>query len=104
MSTIEGECQGYADPYGQPVFLVIDGLDELGIGEGKALLRDINIYARANPDATIVVTTRPLSGLEIEGNQIAIPPLDDEQIVKLLRLTSGHPLETRSYPDDGQIQ
>ena len=101
LSFIGAECQGYADPYTQRVFLVIDGLDEIGIREGNDLLRDVYTFAGASPSATIVVTTRPLPGLSFEGEQIAIPSLDDEQIVKLLRLISGHPFKTmhvQSWP------
>ena len=89
---VEKECRGYADPYIQGVFLVVDGVDEKGAKEGTDLIRQASVYAGANPGATVLITTRPLSGLETVGNRLAIPALDNDQMVALINKLSGQEL------------
>ena len=99
---VEEECRGYADPFIHGIFLIVDGADELGIGDGNNLLQQIDDYVGANSNATIVVTGRPLTGLNWKGKRAAIPVLDEHQVVDLLRTVSSLPLEAihiRGWPD-----
>ena len=99
---VKEECRGYADPFIHGVFLTVDGADELGVSDGNNLLQQIDAYAGANSNATIVVTGRPLTGLNWKGKRVAIPVLDEHQIVELIRTVSRLPLEAnhiRAWPD-----
>ena len=95
------ECQGYAEPFVQGVFVLVDGVDETGVGEGKEILRQASVYVDANPRATVVITTRPISGLGAIGNRVAIPALGDDEMVALINMISGRELtlnQTYGWP------
>ena len=89
---IEQECRGFADPFTQGVFVVVDGVDEKGAREGEDLLRQASVYVDANPRATVLITTRSQSGIHTIGNLLTIPALDDDQLVDLIRSVSGQEL------------
>ena len=98
---IERECKGYADPFVQGVFVIVDGVDETGVGEGKEILRQASVYVDANPQATVVMTTRPISRLGAIGNQVAMPALGDDEMVALINRISGRELtlnQTYGWP------
>lgn len=98
---IEKECKGYADPFTQGVFLLVDGVDERGAKEGKDLLRQASVYVDANPQSTIVTTTRPMSGLDAVGERIGMPALSNDEMVALINRISGQGLrlnETYGWP------
>ena len=86
---IEQECRGFADPFTQGVFVVVDGVDEKGAREGEELLRQASVYVDANPRATVLITTRSLSGIHTIGNLLTMPALDYDQVVDLIRKVSG---------------
>ncbi len=95
--TIDSCCDGYVNSRVQSVLVIVDGVDERGAVEAKMLLREMESYARGNPKATLVATVRPIPGLNHNGNAIAMPTLDDDQIVSLVAKISGVPSET-IYP------
>ena len=86
---ITQDCKGYADPYTQGVFVIVDGIDERGVREGNAILQEAVAYVGANAQATVVLTTRPLPGLDPTVPRSSIPPLNDVQLVELLSNISG---------------
>ena len=98
---IDRQCKGNADPFIQGVFLLVDGVDERGAREGKDLLQQASVYVDANPRATVVTTIRPLSGLHAIGERIAMPALDDDEMVALINRISGQDLrvnQTYGWP------
>ncbi|MXY43438.1 MAG: DUF4062 domain-containing protein [Dehalococcoidia bacterium] len=86
---IAQDCKGYADPYTQGVFVIVDGIDERGLREGNTILQEALAYVGANAQATVVLTTRPLPGLDASVQRSSIPPLSDGQLVELLSNISG---------------
>ena len=92
--TIDSCCQGYVDSRVQSVLVIVDGVDERGAIEAKMLLREMESYARGNPKATLLATVRPIPGLIHNGNAMAMPTLDDDQVVSLVAKISGVPSET----------
>ena len=55
---IHRETQGFCQPLLQRTFVVIDGLDEIGVTRANNLLTQVQAYADANPKLTAVVTSR----------------------------------------------
>ena len=92
---IEKECTGYANPHSQGVFLVVDGVDEIGVREGNYLLQQASAYVGANSRATVLTTARPMFGLDAIGERITMPALDDDKMVALISKISGQELELR---------
>ena len=89
---VEERLRSYTDPYNPRVLLLIDGVDELGSGHAMDIFHQLTAYADANPEATVVSTTRSLPGLKIPGKQIAMGPLDDDESLGLLEKVLGRPL------------
>ena len=76
--------QGYSLPSVQGSFVVVDGVDEVGISEANALVEQFAAYVHANPKAVVVVTARPLPGLNNLGERMDIQPLDTTQVARLI--------------------
>ena len=95
---IEKECKGYADPFAQGVFLLVDGVDDKGAREGRDLLRQASVYVDANSRATIVIITRPIPGLEAIGERVVMPALDGDKMVAVINRISAQELTlTQTY-------
>ena len=90
---IEKECKGYSDPYTQGLFLIVDGLDEKGSGEGANLLQQALAYVNANSLATVLVTTRPFPRSHKFGARLTLPAIDDDQMVALISRIAGYEIE-----------
>ena len=82
-------CLGNVDPHQQPVLVVVDGVDEMGSKDATRLLRDLEIYADANPKVSILTTARPLPGLHRPSSIIKIPELDIDQAAQLIQRIVG---------------
>ena len=91
--TIDNRCRGYVDAQVQPLLVIVDSVDERGNREAISLLRQLEVYANANPRATLIATTRPLPNLDHRGNTVQIPTLNDDEVVDLIRKVSGAPPE-----------
>ena len=99
---IEGSLQGNADPFDPRVLLIIDGIDELGANRGTDLYRQVRVYVDANARATVILTARPLPGLEVVEEEIRLERLDDKQSLSLISKVAGYPLEPNrmySWPE-----
>ena len=75
--------------------VVIDGLDEVGTANANRLLGDVLPYVEANPNVTVVVTTRPLPGLVYSGQRIDVPVLDEQGVLQLISKVAGRTVELR---------
>ena len=91
--TIERRCQRYADIQVQGLFVIVDGIDERGSHEATSLLRELEVLAGAYPNVTVIVTVRPLPGIEIRQTPIELPGLDVKQQLCLIERVSGKPLK-----------
>lgn len=91
--TVENRCRGCVDPQVQPLLVIVDAIDETGYHEATSLLRQMEVYANANPRAILIATTRPLPNLDHLGNNIQIPVLKEEEVVGLIGKVSGAPPE-----------
>ena len=87
--------QGYAQPSVQGASILIDGLDEIGVTAANDLLRQASAYTGATSNATAIVTSRSLPGLNQVGEQIAIPKMDHESVICLVTRISGYTLDIR---------
>ena len=90
---VEQSLDGHIDPFNPRVFLIIDGLDELGLSNAANLIRQISIYVDANPGVTAVSTARTLPGLSISGEQIELATLEEEESLHLMGRVLGKPVE-----------
>ena len=87
--TIDSRCSGNVDPQTQPLMVILDAVDERGTREATSLVRQMEIYANANPKTTLVATTRPQMSSAHSGTTIQMPVLDDKQLVNLVASVSG---------------
>ena len=92
---VENVTRGYAFPTAQGALVVIDGLDEVGTANANRLLSDVLPYVEANPNITVVVTTRPLPGLTYSGLRINVPALDEQGVLQLISKVAGRTVELR---------
>ena len=92
---VDRVTRGYSFPTVQGALVVIDGLDEVGTANANRLLGDVVPYVEANPNVTVVVTTRPLPGLAFSGQLIDIPVLDEQGVLQLTSKVVGRPVEWR---------
>ena len=92
---VDRMSQGYAQPSVQGASILIDGIDEIGVTAATHLLRQACAYTDANSDVTTIVTSRMLPGLDILGNQITMPTMDDDHIIDLVNRISGRAFDTR---------
>ena len=86
---VDRMSQGYAQPSVQGASILIDGLDEIGVADANDLLAQANVCSDANSKVTAIVTSRMLPGLDIPGNQISMPTMDDDHIIGLVNRISG---------------
>ena len=86
---VESVTRGYSFPTVQGALVVIDGLDEVGTANANRLLGDVLPYVEANPNVTVVVTTRPLAGLAYSGQRIDVPVLDEQGVLQLTSKIAG---------------
>ena len=75
---------GYSVPTIQGSFVVIDGVDEVGVSEANALIQQAAAYANASPKSVVVFTARPLPGLKTLGVRVEVPYLDSNQAADLI--------------------
>ena len=87
---IDRKCRNHADPYVQSIVVIVDSVDEKGIGEANSLLRQMQTFVDANRRATGVVTTRPLPALTFAGSTQEVGTLTDAEIVTLVQRIVGH--------------
>ena len=92
---VERVTRGYSFPTVQGALVVIDGLDEVGTANANRLLGDVVPYVEANPNVTVVVTTRPLPGLALSGQRTDVPVLDEQGVLQLTSKVAGRPVEWR---------
>ena len=90
---VEDVTRGYSFPTAQGALVVIDGLDEVGTANANRLLGDVLPYVEANPNVTVVVTTRPLPSLEYSGQRIDVPVLDEQGVLQLTSKIAGRTVE-----------
>ena len=90
---VEQSLDGHIDPFNPRIFLIIDGLDELGLSKAANLIRQISIYVDANPGVTVVSTARTLPGLSISGERIELATLEEEESLHLMGRVLGKPVE-----------
>ena len=90
---VEQSLDGHIDPFNPRVFLIIDGLDELGLSKAANLIGQISIYVDANPGVTVVSTARTLPGLSISGERIELATLEEEESLHLMGRVLGKPVE-----------
>ena len=84
---------GHSLPSVQGSFTLIDGVDEVGVSEANALIQQAAAYANASPKSVIVVTARPLPGLNGLGERVEMPHLDSDQMTDLIARIAGRRLK-----------
>ena len=97
---IDQMSKDFCRPSVQGIMVIIDGLDEVGVDEANSLLSQIVVYANANSRATMVVTSRPLPGLQDDvGEVFSMPAMGNNQRMKLISKIACQPMEwLESYP------
>lgn len=90
---IEESLHGYTDPYNPRVLFIIDGVDELGPSRATDIIRQISAYVDANPEATVITTTRALAGISVTDQQMKLEALEDKKSLSLMEKVLGRPIE-----------
>ena len=90
---IESVTLGYAFPSVQGVLVIIDGLDEVGKDLANRIIDDVIPYAEANSRVTVVLTTRPLPGLDEVEQQVNLPGLDEKMALSLISKVAGRTVQ-----------
>ena len=85
--------EGYSLPSVQGSFIVIDGVDEVGVSKANALIQQFAAYVNASPKAVVVVTARPLPGLSNLDERVDMPQLDSNQATDLIARIAGRRLK-----------
>ncbi len=86
--------QGYSSPAIQGATIIIDGIDEIGLSQANSLLEQIRVFADANPKAVIIITSRQLPGLNVDGvKQIELSTMEDEKITDLIIKMAGRAID-----------
>ncbi len=93
-ASIAQACEGVGNPQRQGVFVVIDGVDEIGSG-ARTVLNEARATVEALPGARIVITSRPLPDFERIEETVRLPVLSSEQSLSLIesivqRRVTGH--------------
>jgi hypothetical protein len=82
-------AHGLGDPRQQGASIVVDGIDEPGLGSAAEILRQATVLARTWPSTRILVTSRPLSVTEHATNLVVLPQLDPAQASQLVGRVAG---------------
>ena len=85
--------EGYSIPSVQGSFVVVDGVDEVGVSDANALNQQLAAYVKASPKSVVVVTARQLPGLNNLGERVDIPHLDNKQVIDLIGRIAGRELK-----------
>ena len=86
--------QGYSSPAIQGATIIIDGIDEIGLSQANSLLEQIRVFADANPKAVIIITSRQLPRLNVDGiKQIELSTMEDEKITDLIIKMAGRAID-----------
>jgi hypothetical protein len=78
ISAVDARAAGHRSDFVKGVTVVIDGADEVGLANANELLRQARILVEARPGTTVVITSRPVKGLQGIPESIEIPLLTDE--------------------------
>ena len=66
-------------------FIVLDGIDEIGVFRAKDLVEQAAAYADANNQTTLILAGRALPGLNLDrGHRIAMPVMSDQEAIALI--------------------
>ena len=77
-------------PSVQGVIVIIDGLDEVGVNDANRVLDKVAVYSDAYPRTKVVVTYRPLPGLNDDfGGKIPMPAMENDQSMELISKIAG---------------
>ena len=80
---------GLGDPRQHGSSIVVDGIDEPGVGVAADILRQARILARTWPATRVLVTSRPLSAIEDGGGLVDLPQLDPGAAGELVGRIAG---------------
>ena len=82
-------AEGLGDPRLQGATVVLDGIDEPGLGAAADLVQQARILSRTWPQTRILITSRPLSVIEDVGELVALPSLTNDQASELVGRIAG---------------
>ncbi len=89
---VQQQGQQYSFNPSRGIFMVVDGLDEIGISEANELLKRAEAYAEANDKATLILAGRLLPGLNLNAEhrlRTSIPRLSDQEAMSLIGKVAG---------------
>lgn len=81
----------HAHPSEIGVFLVIDGLDQLGVSSAFRVINECRSLVTEIPNTVSVLTSRPLPGFALLEEKVALPVLKDDDVLALAHEASGQP-------------
>jgi hypothetical protein len=93
--------KGLGNPRQQGTFLVIDGIDELGIDRASVIVSEVRVLVATFPSTKAVITSRELPGLTKGEERIPIPKIDERYAHSLIGRISGHditPIYSHGWP------
>lgn len=82
-------CDGLGDPGKRGIYLVLDGLDEVGGARAHRLLVDARELAAKWRGSTVILTSRPIPAVIDAPECVPIPELTSEGVLDLLRRVRG---------------
>jgi hypothetical protein len=89
---------GYPDTCG--IFLIIDGVDEIGPNAIEKYITEARIIVNRWPKSNVLITTRPFIRWEDKEEKVIIQPLNQDESLKLINLVSHRNLKyLHEWPD-----
>jgi hypothetical protein len=82
-------CEGLGDPRQQGASLVLDGIDEPGVGAAAKLFEQARVLARTWPGSRVLLTSRPLSVIEDAEELAYLPALELPVAAELVGRVAG---------------
>ena len=89
MDDVKEKVQILGDPGTQGVFLLLDGIEAIGPGQGNRAEREADVLVSTWPNSTVVLTSRPVYWLRRRENTLSIPPLSVDASQELIQLAAG---------------
>ena len=74
---------------------MVDGIDEVSVAQANSLVNEAQVFAESKPQSAVILTARPLPGLNDKGNKYTVPRLQEADAASIMSKVSGLTVESR---------